>query len=33
MAVSKVLAGMLLSDVASGKVSDQKTPFPLQMTR
>jgi hypothetical protein len=33
IAVTKILAGMKLTDVAGGKTPDQKKPFPLEMTR
>jgi hypothetical protein len=33
VAVSKILTGMHLTDVAAGVLPDQKKPFPLQMTR
>jgi hypothetical protein len=33
IAVTKILAGMHLRDVAGGKTPDQKKPFPLEMTR
>jgi hypothetical protein len=33
IAVTKILTGMHLTDVATGVLPDQKKPFPLQMTR
>jgi hypothetical protein len=33
VAVSKILTGMHLTDIAAGVLPDQKKPFPLQMTR